>query len=158
MRPLWTKTWQGLFRYLHFLALAYLDWVAVRPRGARLSEGFQGAPIPLDVRRQRALIAAEVAIPTIPYSYVPEIKELAPALDAWVLATLPVHPALSALSLVHLAALCVLVWSLMSYATRAWLNGPALVAAVPVIRKVMHAVSGGVNGLDPTHQRDGLRL
>ncbi len=136
MRPLWTKTWQGLFRYLHFLALAYLAWVAVGPRGARLSEGFRGAPIPLDVRRRRALIAAAVAIPTIPYSYVPEIKALAPALDAWVLATLPVHPALSALSLVHLAALCVLVWSLMSDAARAWLVGPALVAAVPVIRKV----------------------
>lgn len=36
IRFLWTKTDFGLFRYLHFLALAYLFWAAVGPRGARL--------------------------------------------------------------------------------------------------------------------------
>lgn len=36
IRFLWTKTDFGLFRYLHFLSLAYLAWAAVGPRGARL--------------------------------------------------------------------------------------------------------------------------
>ncbi|MEO0962489.1 MAG: OpgC domain-containing protein [Pseudomonadota bacterium] len=35
--PFREKTDFGLFRYLHFLALAYLAWVAVGPRGARLT-------------------------------------------------------------------------------------------------------------------------
>jgi len=35
--PLIAKTDFGLLRYVHFLALAYLAWVAVGPRGARLS-------------------------------------------------------------------------------------------------------------------------
>ena len=33
------KTEFGLFRYVHFLALAYVAWVAVGPKGARLSVG-----------------------------------------------------------------------------------------------------------------------
>lgn len=33
------KTHVGLLRYIHFLALAYLAWVAVGPRGARLAGG-----------------------------------------------------------------------------------------------------------------------
>lgn len=36
MTPLWDKTTFGVFRYLHFLALAYLAWVAVGNGGARL--------------------------------------------------------------------------------------------------------------------------
>ena len=36
IRFLWTKTDFGLFRYLHFLSLAYLAWAAVGPRGANL--------------------------------------------------------------------------------------------------------------------------
>ncbi len=39
MREWHTKTDQGLFRYVHFLALAYLAWVAVGPKGARLKIG-----------------------------------------------------------------------------------------------------------------------
>jgi hypothetical protein len=36
IRPLWVKTEFGLFRYLHFLALAYLAWVAAGEHGKRL--------------------------------------------------------------------------------------------------------------------------
>ncbi|MEM5581405.1 OpgC domain-containing protein [Roseibium sp. AS2] len=36
IRPLWIKTEFGLFRYLHFLALAYLAWVAAGEHGRRL--------------------------------------------------------------------------------------------------------------------------
>ncbi|MES0883112.1 OpgC domain-containing protein [Roseibium sp. SCPC14] len=36
IRPLWIKTEFGLFRYLHFLALAYLGWVAAGEGGKHL--------------------------------------------------------------------------------------------------------------------------
>ncbi len=36
IRPLWVKTEFGLFRYLHFLALAYVTWVAAGEHGRRL--------------------------------------------------------------------------------------------------------------------------
>ncbi len=36
---LFDKTDFGILRYVHFLALAYLAWVAVGPRGQRLSQG-----------------------------------------------------------------------------------------------------------------------
>lgn len=36
IRPLWTKTDYGLFRYVHFLAVAYLGWCAVGEGGRRL--------------------------------------------------------------------------------------------------------------------------
>lgn len=36
IRPLWIKTEFGLFRYIHFLALAYLAWVAAGERGKYL--------------------------------------------------------------------------------------------------------------------------
>ena len=37
--PLFDKTDFGVLRYVHFLALAYLAWVAVGPMGARLQRG-----------------------------------------------------------------------------------------------------------------------
>jgi hypothetical protein len=37
--PLIDKTDFGVLRYVHFLALAYLAWVAVGPMGARLQRG-----------------------------------------------------------------------------------------------------------------------
>jgi hypothetical protein len=37
--PLFNKTDFGILRYIHFLALAYLAWVAVGPGGARLRHG-----------------------------------------------------------------------------------------------------------------------
>ncbi len=37
--PLTGKTQFGVLRYVHFLALAYLAWVAVGPKGVRLSQG-----------------------------------------------------------------------------------------------------------------------
>jgi hypothetical protein len=37
--PLFNKTDFGILRYIHFLALAYLAWVAVGPQGARLRHG-----------------------------------------------------------------------------------------------------------------------
>ncbi len=37
--PLFDKTPFGILRYVHFLALAYLAWIAVGPMGSRLSQG-----------------------------------------------------------------------------------------------------------------------
>lgn len=42
--PLTGKTDFGILRYVHFLALAYLAWVAVGPRGARLTPPDGGGP------------------------------------------------------------------------------------------------------------------
>ncbi len=36
MEPFWIKTEFGLFRYIHFLALAYLAWIAAGPNGKYL--------------------------------------------------------------------------------------------------------------------------
>ncbi|WP_281358267.1 OpgC domain-containing protein [Hongsoonwoonella zoysiae] len=36
LRPFWTKTDFGIFRYIHFLALAYLAWIAVGAKGRYL--------------------------------------------------------------------------------------------------------------------------
>jgi hypothetical protein len=49
--PLFDKTDFGLLRYVHFLALAYLAWVAVGPAGVRLQRGgFAGEAIALVCR------------------------------------------------------------------------------------------------------------
>lgn len=37
--PLFDKTSFGILRYIHFLALAYLAWIAVGPMGSRLAQG-----------------------------------------------------------------------------------------------------------------------
>ena len=40
--PLHAKTYEGLLRYLHFLSLAYVAWVAAGPGGSRLKAGASG--------------------------------------------------------------------------------------------------------------------
>ncbi len=135
--PLWWKTWQGALRYLHFLALAYLAWVAAGPRGARLSAGLRAPERPAALRRRWAVAALLVAAPTAPYAYIDTIKALAPALDAFVLAHFPLFGDRAGLvQLLHLAALVVLLWNAMPQTARAWALGPAIRAATPVIRKV----------------------
>ncbi len=42
---LFEKTTQGALRYVHFLALAYLAWVAVGPKGAWLTQGTRRVPV-----------------------------------------------------------------------------------------------------------------
>jgi hypothetical protein len=137
LEPLWWKPWQGAFRLLHFLALAYLAWVAVGPRGGRLSEGLTAPERPVRLRRRWALIGAALALPTTPYAYIDTIKALAPAVDAFVLAHFPLFGSRTGiLQLVHLAGLILLVWNALPQSARAWALGPAIRAATPVIRKV----------------------
>lgn len=135
MEPLWWKSPQGILRYAHFLAVAYLAWAAVGPRGRRLSEGF--AP-PAAARGPVLAGAMAVLIATIPYAYVDEIKSLWPALDAFFHDTVPLVPGdrIGLLQLAHLVALVVVAWAAIGprrreAAARRWLP-----AAVPVIRKV----------------------
>ncbi|MEX5727775.1 hypothetical protein Ga0609869_001128 [Rhodovulum iodosum] len=52
------KTEFGILRYLHFLALAYLAWVAVGPRGARLSPSGHGVP----ARAWRGIVAVTARV------------------------------------------------------------------------------------------------
>jgi len=135
IEPVRWKTWIGATRYLHFLALAYLAWVAVGPGGVRLSEGIR----PLGRAPLWLLIAAGlVAVATAPYTYIEEIAALAPALDAWLIATIPLVPGerIGLLHLAHLGAVILLVWSALGPGGRRWLAVDAFTRAVPVIRKV----------------------
>ena len=64
--PLFDKTDFGILRYVHFLALAYLAWVAVGPMGARLRQvGWVGGSIALICRvgqQSLAVFAASMVL------------------------------------------------------------------------------------------------
>jgi hypothetical protein len=64
--PLFDKTDFGVLRYVHFLALAYLAWVAVGPLGVRLQRGgWAGAAIALICRvgqQSLAVFAASMVL------------------------------------------------------------------------------------------------
>jgi hypothetical protein len=64
--PLFDKTDFGILRYVHFLALAYLAWVAVGPLGVRLQRrGWLGAAIALICRvgqQSLAVFAASMVL------------------------------------------------------------------------------------------------
>lgn len=138
MEPLIWKTWQGGFRFLHFLSLAYLAWFAVGPRGEVIDRGFRPADPPPPVRLRRGTLAAAVAFATAPYAYVDAVKAASPALDAWLLAVWPALPGerIGLAQLAHLAALLVLAWSLVPLPLRRWLLGDLWRAATPVVRRV----------------------
>ena len=135
IQPLWWKSWIGGLRYLHFIALVYLAWVAVGPGGVRLSQGIDprgAAPRPV------LLAAGAVVLLSAPYTYIDEIKALSPALDGWFLANLPIVDGrrVGLVQLGHLAALVVLVWAAIGARARQWLSLDLFRMAVPVIRKV----------------------
>lgn len=138
--PLIAKSGVGLFRYVHFLALAYLAWAAVGAGGWRLTNGWR----PLGAVTSRAALAALAiaAVLTAPYAYVDEIRAASPALDAWLLTTmerygLVAHPTrIGLLQLVHLGALLTLVWAAIGAGWREWAAREGFLALVPVIRKV----------------------
>jgi hypothetical protein len=137
-QPLWWKTWVGGWRYLHFVALAYLAWAAVGPDGERLETGWTPRHRAPAARRAIRVGAAAVLLLTLPYVYIPEIKLVAPALDRWFLETIPVAHVrwIGLIMLIHLAALIVLLWHSVGDRARRWLVQDAFVATVPVIRKV----------------------
>jgi len=135
IEPVWWKTWIGGARYLHFLALAYLAWVAVGPGGIRLSQGVRpwgGASWPV------LAAAGAVALLSVPYSYIDEIKSVSPALDAWFFENIPIAHGdrVGLIQLVHLAAVLVLLWAAIGPRGRRFATRDLIVLAVPVIRKV----------------------
>jgi hypothetical protein len=138
LEPLWWKPWQGALRFVHFLALAYLAWVAVGPGGRRLVEGWSAPPRPPERRRLVALVAAPVAMLTAPYGHVGTIAALSPALDAWLLETIPVIPdgRIGLLQLLHFVALLALVAAALPDKARAWLARDGVLALIPVVRKI----------------------
>ena len=135
IEPMWWKSWIGALRYLHFIALAYIAWVAVGPGGVRLSGGIRprgAAPWPV------LLAAGAVALVTVPYAYIEEIKALSPALDRWFFANIPLVDGdrVGLVQIAHLVALIVLVWAALGRRVRNWLACDLVIMAVPVIRKV----------------------
>ena len=136
--PVRWKTWVGFWRYLHFLAIGYLAWAAVGPGGIRLTTGWGVRARTPAERRTIRLTTGAVLIVVAPYCLIDEIRVLAPALDRWILATLPVVEAryLGILQLIGLAALIPFVWHSVGDRVRQWLVRDAFLACVPVIRKV----------------------
>jgi len=134
VEPLWWKTWQGLFRWLHFLSLAYLAWAAVGPHGVRLSEGFPTPPAPGPRNR---IAAAAVALGTLPVAYPVEIGWLLPGYTRWIEEDSGLSfNQIGVLQMAHLAALVLLVWGWLGAERCRWLTRDAVLRAVPVIRKV----------------------
>ncbi|RMF39447.1 MAG: hypothetical protein D6754_05395 [Alphaproteobacteria bacterium] len=143
---LWWKSWVGGARYLHFLALAYLAWVAVGAGGERLRSGWTapGRPGP---RLQWA--AAIIALLTFPYGWVDMIAAWWPALNAAIVHHLTVTAEaifgtdllvpgerIGLLQLIHLGALLLLAWAAIGQRARDWLLRDGFLALVPIIRKV----------------------
>lgn len=191
MAPFRWKTGVGLFRYLHFLALAYLAWSFVGPGGVKLREGFTSpgatklvwpalakifgavgllagviwlltsagnpnAPAwfalmiiafgltVLALLQERGFVIGLIliAIATIPYAYIDEIKALFPALDAGIYRLfqqtgliLPENR-IGMAQLAHLAAVLMLIWIAIGPVWRQWLLRDGFIAIVPIIRKV----------------------
>ena len=143
---LWRKTELGLFRWLHFLALAYVFWSLAGPGGARLTQPLR---LPGAASGAALAICAGVALITAPWAWVDEIRAVAPALDAWLTGALG-EGARSVLGfdlfvpwerqslvmVLHLCALTPLVWTAIGAGTRAWIAGPGWAGFVPVVRKV----------------------
>jgi hypothetical protein len=138
LAPLLDKTRLGLLRYGHFLALAYVAWVAVGPRGVRLSAPL---PVPTAPHRQAAALAFAalgVIVLTTPYAHLDTIARLWPALDAWSLRTLPVIPdgRIGLLHLAHFGGWAALLWTLLPESQRKWLCGEAWLRLVVAVRTV----------------------
>ena len=138
IEPLRWKTWIGAWRYLHFIAIAYLGWAAVGPGGVRLRTGWDVRARPEALRRTIRIVGGVVLILTAPYTYISEIKALAPALDRWFFETIPIIEGRyhGILHLIHLAALITTLWHSVGDRARTWLVQDAFLAVVPVIRKV----------------------
>ncbi|MEO0425845.1 MAG: OpgC domain-containing protein [Pseudomonadota bacterium] len=138
LQPFWTKTWFGVFRYLHFLSLAYLAWVAVGEGGWRLREGFTGRVYASETWRRLGYGAAAVALLTLPYGWVEEIHRLAPGLERALLVVVPIIDAqwIGLFQILHLLAGLMAIWAAMGPERRAAALGPWFLRAVPVIRKV----------------------
>ncbi|MEM6678633.1 MAG: OpgC domain-containing protein [Pseudomonadota bacterium] len=137
-RPLWTKTWFGLFRFLHFLSIAYLAWAAVGPGGERLTRAIRLRVLPSLAWRRIGIGAAILGVLTFPYGWVEEIHAYLPGLERALLVVVPIVEArwMGLPQILHLLALLTGLWAALGPRGRAWVLGPAWLSVVPVIRKV----------------------
>ncbi|MEM9062115.1 MAG: OpgC domain-containing protein [Pseudomonadota bacterium] len=138
IEPVRWKSWVGGWRYLHFLAVAYLAWAAVGPGGIRLTTGWQVIARTTKHRLTVRVVAGAVLLLTAPYTLIDEIKFLLPALDTWLFENIVLIPG-RYLGMVHLIALTALImftWHSIGDRARTWLVRDAFLACVPVIRKV----------------------
>ncbi len=138
LEPLFWKSWQGIFRYVHFLALGYLAWCAVGVGGWRLAEGWRAGTRDVSRRRMIGVVCILVMLPTIPYAYLEEIKFFSPALNMWIYENYLLIPGeqIGLAQIAHLAALLTLIWQAIGDDARNWIVRDAFLATVPVIRKV----------------------
>ncbi len=138
IEPVRWKTWVGAWRFLHFLAIAYLAYAAVGAAGRRLNTGWDMIARSPKTRLLVRSVAGAVLILTAPYTYISEIKWLFPALDQWFFDNIPLIPGRyqGPVHLLHLAALIPFVWHSIGDRARAWLIEDAFLKTVPVIRKV----------------------
>ncbi|MEM9043324.1 MAG: OpgC domain-containing protein [Pseudomonadota bacterium] len=138
IQPMWTKITVGPLRYLHFLALAYVFWVAVGDGGVRLNEGWKAVVRSVGQRRLLALISAPVLVLTAPHTYTAEIAAFMPSLNAWILEHywLIEGERIGLSQLAHLLALITFIWNVIGDQARQWLIRDAFVSIVPIIRKV----------------------
>ena len=136
--PLRWKGQVGIWRYVHFLAVAYLAWAAVGHAGIRLNTGWDVRARTAWYRAKVRLAAGIALILTFPYTYISEIKYLTPTLDAWFFENIPLVPGRyqGMLHLIHLTALIFMVWHSVGDRARRWLVQDCFLAVVPVIRKV----------------------
>lgn len=133
IQPFWWKSWEGLGRYLHFLALGYLAWVAVGPGGVKLREGFR-APAPPS--RPWLIATGAIALLTAPWAYAHELGLLIPGFAEQIAGPLDAGDQAGLIHLTHLGALLVFAYGLLTPDRRAWLCRAAFLRTVPVIRKV----------------------
>ncbi|MEM6974461.1 MAG: OpgC domain-containing protein [Pseudomonadota bacterium] len=138
IEPFRWKTWQGVFRFTHFLSLAYIAWYWAGPGGETLTRALRASVKDAGFWRLWSSVAGGVAVLTIPYAYVEEIRDFLPVLDAFLLRTVPlVHGQwIGLLQIAHLIALGFVIWAALGPGGRARMLGPVFLAIVPVIRKV----------------------
>lgn len=138
IEPVRWKSWVGGWRFLHFLAIAYVAWSFVGPGGIKLNEGWNVISRSATTRTIVRLMAAVVLLLTFPYTYISEITLIAPALDRWFFETIPLIPGryIGIVHLIHLTALILFLWHSIGDRGRRWVAQDAFLACVPVIRKV----------------------
>jgi hypothetical protein len=137
IEPVRWKSQVGAWRFLHFLAVAYLAWAAVGQGGFRLSTGWDVVQRAASTRAIIRVVMAGLLIATVPWTYISEIKWISPALDTFFFENLSMDPRYHGIvHLIHLAALITFTWHSIGDLWRQWLVKDAFLFCVPVIRKV----------------------
>jgi hypothetical protein len=130
--PFHDKTAFGVLRLMHFVALAYLAWIAAGAHGWRLAEPLR-LPVP-SRRRVWGAAAAVLAVLTLPYAQADAVHRLWPGLSDLIPAA-PDHR-LGPLSIVHFAAVVMLLWCWLPAAAFRWIGEVAWPLVVRLVCKV----------------------